>query len=89
MSVRSGSALVSGSALACRIVAHPFACPPTPLPHPLVTGTQVAPSVFLLQTVAQWSSRRRGSAVMNPTRIREDADSIPDLAQWAKDLGLL
>ena len=29
-----------------------------------------------------------GSAVMNPTRIYEDVDSIPGLAQWVKDLVL-
>ena len=33
-------------------------------------------------------SSPRGSAETNPTRIHEDADSIPSLAQWAQDPAL-
>ena len=36
-----------------------------------------------------WGSSCLGSAVMNRTSIHEDSDSIPDLAQWVKDLALL
>ena len=30
-------------------------------------------------------SSRHGSAVMNPTSIREDMGSVPGLPQWTKD----
>ena len=36
-----------------------------------------------------WGSSHRGSVLTNPTRIQEDAGSIPGLAQWVKHLLLL
>ena len=33
-------------------------------------------------------SSHYGSAIMNPTGIHEDVGSIPDPAQWVKDLAL-
>ena len=38
-----------------------------------------------LRTGGRWESSFRGSAVMNPTGVHEDAVLIPDLAQWIKD----
>ena len=37
---------------------------------------------------AMLESSHCGSAVTNPTRIHEDAGSIPGLTQWPKDLML-
>ena len=37
----------------------------------------------------EYGSSHCGSAVVNPTSIREDAGLIPGLAQWDKDPALL
>ena len=44
------------------------------------------PIIFQYQTHCR--SSHLGSAVMNSTRIYEDAGSIPGLAQWFKNLAL-
>ena len=44
-------------------------------------GTWFRKISFGAPVVAQW--------VKNPTRIHEDAGSIPGLTQWVKDLALL
>ena len=41
-------------------------------------------NLFLITKVIYAWSSHRGSAVMNPTSIHEDADSIPGPAQWVK-----
>ena len=38
--------------------------------------------LFFLAGTVQIRSSCHGSAEMNPTGIREDAGSVPDLAQW-------
>ena len=35
-----------------------------------------------------FGSSRHGAVEMNPTRNHEEADSIPGLTQWVKDLAL-
>ena len=42
----------------------------------------------LVVKIAKYWSSRRGSVVTNPTRIHEDAGSIPGLVQWVEDLAL-
>jgi len=42
-----------------------------------------------ISKIILYRNSRHGSAVMNPTSIHEDGDSIPGLAEWVKDLALL
>ena len=55
----------------------------------IVIGALVLTWAHIMSFNKYIRSSHYGSVVMNPTSIHEDAGSIPDLAQWVKDLVLL
>ena len=77
------------------VVQKPLRCPPpgssnspsrSLSAHPLRIRS-LSPELQSGQYTRSWSSHH-GSVVTNLTSIREDASSIPGLAQWIKDLAL-